>query len=589
MESLPSKNTILLDVPEVQEFSGEFQYFFWTKDEYENGLGSSKEGARMLPTETFDASYVSKTRRLPRLVKLNWKPIVGIEETVSGKVSIKSLLEKVHSEQSFTSDKFISLTYENSKIDEKIKFYLYKLAGLFAESGGVKSNNELVKVLNTNTHLDIKHGFLSEILSDMKHKGVTFDSTNSNEFSKIESLKGISTNIRINKSFVPYIAKTLGEDVLGYFESNEKTKAFLEESKKIGKQADNDSNSNLISHLDYDFEILSYVDYKPTVNNLVVPGVKLQGYLIQKIEVQSDGSIIKHQDLIVENPNTAVVFDGQVKYGSEYLYSIKAVYLLETNATDEETKQNYLVSFLVSSQFTKQISISTIDTQPPPPPVDFNLAWDFGLRALRCTWALPVNPQQDIKYIQLFRRKTIEEPFQLIKMWDFNDTNTKVAIAEYIHPELYETTKDFVGFYIDKEFNKNSQYIYALASIDAHGLTSGYSTQLQGKFNKFSNSLEKTLISLGGAPKQYPNCYLNRDTFVDTIKDSNHKSINITFNPEYLELYSADGKDLGLLKTDRDNAVYRLQIINLDLQSQQNLDVTINDYRKTSSKRKEKL
>jgi hypothetical protein len=75
IESLPSKNAAILDVPEVEALTATFQYFYWTADEYENGLGSSQASLKQIPSETFDANYVSLTKKLPRLIKLNWKPV----------------------------------------------------------------------------------------------------------------------------------------------------------------------------------------------------------------------------------------------------------------------------------------------------------------------------------------------------------------------------------------------------------------------------------------------------------------------------------------------------------------------------------
>jgi hypothetical protein len=261
---------------------------------------------------------------------------------------------------------------------------------------------------------------------------------------------------------------------------------------------------------------------------------------------------------------------------------MRAVYLVEVRAVDEKTKQNLLVSFLVGSKFTPEQRVVTVETIPPPPPADFNIAWDYGEKALRCTWNLPTNPQQDIKYIQLFRRKSIADPFQLIRMWDFNDTHTRVSLSEYPLPELITRETNFVGFYLDREFGKDSNYIYAVASIDAHGFCSNYSLQLQASFDRFENKLIKKLISVSGAPKQYPNAYLNADTFVDTIKDSGHTSIRVVFNPDFLNLVNGQNSDLKLLKTDRVNGKYRLQLINVDLQAQQNVDITLQDLRLTA-------
>jgi hypothetical protein len=157
-----------------------------------------------------------------------------------------------------------------------------------------------------------------------------------------------------------------------------------------------------------------------------------------------------------------------------------------------------------------------------------------------------------------------------------------VSLSEYPLPELLERTNSFVGIYLDREFGKDSNCIYAVAATDAHGLTSNYSIQLQASFDRFENKLVKKLVSLSGAPKQYPNAYLNADTFVDTIKDSGHTRIRVVFNPDYLTLVNGKYADLGLLKTNRANGKYRLQLINVDLQAQQSVDIALQDYRVTA-------
>ena len=68
----------------------------------------------------------------------------------------------------------------------------------------------------------------------------------------------------------------------------------------------------------------------------------------------------------------------------------------------------------------------------------------------------------------------------------------------------------------DFEFDKNKKFIYALACVDAHGLTSNYSVQMEISFNRRENKLVRKLISRSGAPKPYPNAYLNRDLFIDS-------------------------------------------------------------------------
>ena len=581
IESIPSKNAAILDVPDVESFSAKFVYNYWTKDEFENGLGSSQAALKQLPSESFDASFVEKTRRLPRLVKLVWKPVV-LNPDIRPRVSIQANLGKLHSEETFTNADYTTLELQDSGLDLKLKFFADQLAKQLPEFETTQSANELIALLNRNTSDQVSASFLAEIISDLSRQGVLFQSKGQASDSILGRIKEVALSTRVsNRLLVPMITSARTDSV-GVFADELGASEFLKKIQQIQDIAVASANSNIFSPNDFEFEVLSYVGVRPLDTNGYQPVAQSIGYIIEKREVKSDGTEQVYDPIVVEDPRISVTYDGKIRYGSSYFYKIRAAFLVEARSTEESTSQNLLVSFLVGSKLTAEVEVQTVEMVPPPPPADFNLAWDFGERALRCTWNLPPNSQQDIKYIQLFRRRSISDPFQLIKMWDFNDTNTIVPLAEYPLPELVVKTPSFVGVFLDMEFGKESNYIYAVAAVDAHGLTSNYSMQLQVSFDKFANKLVKKLISISGAPKQYPNAYLNADTFVDTMKDSGHTTMRVVFNPEYLKLVKGDGTDLGLLKTDRQNGLYRIQLINIDLQSQQTVDVTIEDSRKTS-------
>jgi hypothetical protein len=589
VESLPSKNAAILDVPEVQGLTAEFQYFYWTADEYENGLGSSKAALQQLPSETFDASFVSLTRRLPRLIKLNWRPVT-LNRSVSqpqNPIKIRDFLSKLHSEETFTSNDFTTFHYQDTGADLRLKFFVDRFAALLPNLETVNSADEVIGLINSQTSDQVTAQFLAEIISNLSRQGVEFRDRTQAETSVLNRMKNVALNTRLNNRFLVPIAKTVKEDSVGVFADELSSDTFTNKIETIQNAAISNANSNLLSPLDYEFEVLSYVGYRPVDTNGYEPSVESLGYLLEKREIRSDGTQEQHPPVIIENPFVSTTYDGQVRYNSVYYYRIRGICLVEVRAVDEVTKQNLLVSFLVGSKFSPEKKVVTVENVPPPPPADFNVAWDYGERALRCTWNLPSNPQQDIKYIQLFRRKSIADPYQLIKMWDFNNTQTRVTLSEYPLPELVERVPEFVGIYLDREFGKDSNYIYAVAAIDAHGLCSNYSLQLQVGFDRFENRLIKKLVSVSGAPKQYPNAYLNADTFVDTIKDSGHTNIRVVFNPDYLNLVNGTGADLKLLKTSRVNGKYKLQLINVDLQTQQNIDITLQDSRLTASNNRE--
>ena len=58
--------------------------------------------------------------------------------------------------------------------------------------------------------------------------------------------------------------------------------------------------------------------------------------------------------------------------------------------------------------------VSCEEFSPPPPPGDFMIWWDFSEEKLILMWALPVVRTRDVKRFQVFRRKNIKEPFELL-------------------------------------------------------------------------------------------------------------------------------------------------------------------------------
>ena len=335
----------------------------------------------------------------------------------------------------------------------------------------------------------------------------------------------------------------------------------------------------MLSDREFDLEIIEYVG----IRNIDSPGsfnptVEPIGYIIDKREIFQKGNFLQKSPIVIENSLSSTTADLEVKYGATYGYKIKSVVFVEVQAQDFDTDQVVAISFLVCSQQSEEQIVKCEESVPPPCVTDFNIAWDFKNTAARITWSLPPNPQRDIKHFQVFRREDISEPFELIKQFSFDDSVVKTLSLETPDPSLIEELTSAKTFFLDREFNKNSKFIYAICSIDAHGMSSNYSMQFEVSFDKFKNRIIKKLISVSGAPKAYPNMYLNQDTFVDTIRDSGHSAVDIIFNPEYLEVTDSNDNNLGLIKSDADS-VYKLSIINIDLQVQKTVDIKITDKR----------
>ena len=195
------------------------------------------------------------------------------------------------------------------------------------------------------------------------------------------------------------------------------------------------------------------------------------------------------------------------------------------------------------------------------------------------SWGFPVNPQQDIKKFQIFRRTSVVEPFTLISQYDFDDSVVKYSSGEQVPPDLNNKMRSGLTFYIDDDFDKDEEprYIYAACCIDAHGLTSNYSEQFKVSFDPFKNKIVSQYVSPAGAPKPYPNLYIVEDLFQDAIRTSEKTRVSIFLDPEYYQVFDEDGKDLDVLTTDSENPSYFMTALNCDLQQSKVVEIHVSN------------
>jgi CRISPR/Cas system CMR-associated protein Cmr5 small subunit len=286
IESLPSKNAAILDVPEVEALTATFQYFYWTADEYENGLGSSQASLKQIPSETFDANYVSLTKKLPRLIKLNWKPVTlnRVASKPENPISIRNFLEKLHSEETFTSNDFTSFRYQDNGVDLRLKFFMDKFASLLPNLESANSADEVIELLNSRTSEQVSARFFAEVISDLKRQGVSYSTPSQTSNDILQRLKNVVLNTRLNNRLLVPITNTVKEDSIGVFSDEFSSETFSKMIEAIQSTAISNANSNLLSPLDYEFEVLAYVGYRPVDTNGYDPYVESLGYIIDKRE-----------------------------------------------------------------------------------------------------------------------------------------------------------------------------------------------------------------------------------------------------------------------------------------------------------------
>jgi len=631
--SIPSKLVYSVDVPEVENFQAQFVYNYYLPDEsVQDYSGDLKNIKTPFPKDVInifgdvleqDITKISSLKRLPRYVKLSWKKTDVLKTTTERSFGSeekkyfgvpefsKADIGKIVRETEFVGSYFSAIQSNNGTLVSAI-------GSTFTESEdftktefddqNIVANGVTTKVKNhrnnfpksvksvTNTFKE-SNLQLQASMSAIDYQKSGIELKNKTVDSYLDKLKSTKFYSQINNSFLyPVLLESLT--------STHANQKFFQSLIDYSKSVPRTDLSYKLTNEEYQASIPYHTTYQNSVKSSLDDDAtfKIVGYIIEKTEIFSDGTINKFTPIRIPSGGSTSYIDLRVRYGSTYFYSIRAVMDVTYNAIDNKNSSTFVrVGSYIASQ-DSSADVLTVEHVSPPPPADFKIIWDYdrfnqntviydhennrpfpntGTRgSLMLAWTMPVNSQRDVKKIQVFRRRSINEPFELIKMYDFNDSISRFDDLENnINLSLISRHDEPVLYYFDDDFYKNSEYIYALATIDAHGLTSNYSEQFKVKFNIFENKIEKELISIAGAPKQYPNMYLERDLFVDTIKTSNKNMMHVYLNPDCFRIKKGDNKSEGVLQikpfTSKSNIKYCINFINTDVQKSKQLNVNI--------------
>jgi len=329
-----------------------------------------------------------------------------------------------------------------------------------------------------------------------------------------------------------------------------------------------------------------------TTSSIPYAQTDLIGYIVERYQVSEDFSLSTPEKVIYIN--SAIVtntIDTEILYGRAYYYTVRSVYMRESELYDHSISAWNRVRSYFSCVSTDPVYVETTESTPPADPD--GLFYKFNHRAGRgliLTWQYPVGKQRDTKYFQIFRRSSIHEPFTCIAEIDFNNAVVKVGRQESVHEENILYYKGTTTFYEDTEFTRDSSYIYTVAAVDAHGLSSGYSAQSLVSFKKNRNHLEMKTVSPSGAPKQYPNFFidpeLDESTFVrsltqDVMKSSGKQSVKIYMDAECEIIELSDGTTETHVGLATVGHTYKMHFINLDRHKDETLEIRFTDFRES--------
>ena len=600
----PSKSIDEVNVPEVTDISAKFIYNFYTADERvaypATSLNQMTSGGSIHSTQL-------PLEKIARYISISWKKpefsfLIPNEYPA---LTIGANSTKIVSEDNFFNPGYVNHTFSNVAAIQQGATDLENISRIYQYDTESTLGMAKIQIRNISDGASTENASLLDLtdaytrLADFPKSalGLKFHSSDGqsidSEGDLLRSLTdSISLNMKINCSVISDI--------------------FQDSSIKSV-----DSQMNALStlqantpelHRTSTSKSLVAIQNESFVQNKVgkTANASPVGYIIDKYTVANDG-FTKVDTFYVENIDIINYVDKKIQYGLTYAYSIRVVASIKMLTYRSYTDNTVDMSLVYVSSRATTAAVECHEQVPPPEPNDIKFIFNHSKRNLTITWDTPVNSQNDIKQYQVFRRKSIREPFELIAQYGFDtslrgpgisgryttgenvdanniqnmSTDYKYLVYSSEYPVRFHVDEDFT---VDTEFFISSEYIYAVCAIDAHGMISNYSSQYYVTFDPYRNRLVTNVICDAGSPRQYPNMNLRMDAFKDVIKVSGDaaRQMSVYFSPEYLKV--KDDKNASLTyniveaqTTSNTHSYYLLQLINLDNQKIQTLKINIKD------------
>ena len=584
-----SRRFTLVDLPDPLEIKAEFVYNFFVPDERLNDSGDQRVpgAAQDDATQSMINNRVLRTE-IPRYVNINFKPPSIVEFGNFGDTKNTINLEDkeyndISGEEEMTNAAFVAVSESDPVASSRIA--------------------EKMKALSNISGLDFSDPFQSEILSDMlgvpKGKVQTLISpygdkssmsVNTKPLASAATMYDVATQLSLNslvsKRFIG-VSSLGGDDVSPLSslklqsEAQEISEAFLATANEFSLTED-DIEASILPRT-------SPIEVRPTEDSKIL-GVNILGYHIIRYQMSPDGNILSSDYFAISGRDNTRYLDDNIIYGSKYAYAVKAIYQLDAIVAvpDGDKTRKFQISTYIASRPTSFATVKTEEYEPPLAPDGLFYHFNYGSgKGLILHWQIPPGSSRDVKFFQVFKRRSIYEPFKCIAELNFDDSKVKTLRSEMVRSDKVIRSLGASTSFEDMSFSRESPpMIYAVCAVDAHGMTSGYSAQTLVGFDKTKNILTLKNISKPDAPKQYPNFFIDPDLddnlavdsfSQDAIFDSGHMKMDVYFTPDAKIIETSAGKKSNIISTDNDQGKYKVHVLNLDLQKSTTVELKVDD------------
>ena len=568
--SFRSKPVFVVDLPEIEDLSVVFKYHYFTTGEAVYNATEDK---------TLDGRDLSRYG-FPRVVIIDLKNDTLNNLALGDQISTGLSTSQI--QQILSAENFSKATTESqmqsmpsTRLAFMSKAELEDTIANDFNTDDATDNYSSFSTLVGNVNEEVKKLLSDAVARDSGASGaIIFDSTTNLPVVEYDESRNLyETNSTVFNFAVGDIVKSIANNFLSGESANYVEK--VPEAVAIQENLRKSQRSNSFNFDDYEMQI-DPINYNKTS---YVTGIGLLGIIAFKTRVDGDNRIPEKPIVLLERDKNQIT-DNAVMYGATYDYSLHTLGLCSLR-----DNTNKITDFLVVSPGGRKVTIDCIEAKPPKTVTSVNFR--FMDSSMQVEWDLPSQtsatgqPLNDIKYVQVFERNSVYEPFRLFMMLDFNDSLVRIPLQENIplsRTVFVTRSQNFVEVPLP---TRAESKIWAVCTVDAHGNSSNLSGQYRSTVDSLNNySMEH--VAYPGSPKQYPNLTCVEDGFVDSIKAAGCSKLEIYHNPTITTLIGTkEEKMIEVSKTNGSSGeylpAYVLQLIDIETQEDQIINFYIKE------------
>jgi len=528
------------DIPEVTGFQASFEYFGY---EINEAVSPTSAGTRVVKISFNSVEDTTDFSSESEFSALNLASTVSISDVFSAlEVDGGFLDESSGGSQGEDSDvqNFSTILLQDLYSQEKA------IQDLEASTQGFNNEIELFSPTEGTSAIiaevagnypDAGSSVFEEIVSAIISQKVVEESVPEKTSEPGTTILSVTSGIQhlhsLDSRIAEDVAKFSSADPMNSFSSN--LSYAIDAFTTPQAEARDRFDPSLLDEQDYSISVEAIAEspYIPATATKI-GDARVFGYLIEKSKVNEDGSLsvlpaVIIQQAIGASGESILYEDSAITLGDSYVYGISTIALV--NIPDVQLGDDVSGAALFVAKSRVQTTAITAGTPFPKPPTDIEFFYDIDSGNLAISW----NDDPDTtntKKFQIFRRDNLEQPFSLLRQYDFDDSSVNFESIEEVNYGLNVKLESQLTFYIDEKFDRSREYIYALCSVDSMGAVSPYSSQFKVSVDSATGDIRVVKISQSGAPKPYPNFYLENELTSESASLTGASDVEIYFTPE---------------------------------------------------------